>query len=73
VNPKVLRALILAICFAGGLFLPANAEDKKIALTFDDELRPAVLFHEDGLLDVLRRNDARATFFVLGFQVKSEP
>ncbi len=49
--------------------LPAMAADKLIALTFDDGPRPYVLFGQPGLLDVLDKNDVKATFFVMGWRL----
>lgn len=46
---------------------------KEIALTFDDEIRPTLFFGNGGLSETLKENDAHATFFVLGYQVKSSP
>jgi peptidoglycan/xylan/chitin deacetylase (PgdA/CDA1 family) len=55
--------------------LPALAQDKLIALTFDDGPRPYVLFGTKsphaapGLLDVLDQNQAKGTFFVTGWRL----
>ena len=70
---KALRFVIAVSCLLAGSMLPAKAQHKKIALTFDDELQPNILFSPGGLLGVLQVNRAQATFFVLGWQVKSDP
>lgn len=48
--------------------IPNN--DKSIYLTFDDGPTPGVT---DLLLDILRKHDAKATFFCLGKNVKKHP
>ncbi|MFB3814679.1 MAG: polysaccharide deacetylase family protein [Terriglobales bacterium] len=55
---------------------PASAAEKLIALTFDDGPRPYVLFGVrgaqppvPGLLDVLDRQQVKATFFVMGWRL----
>lgn len=74
-------ALCLLVCI--GLFasdksapkpVPSTAQ-KLIALTFDDGPRPYVLYGEGpaatsgGLLDVLQKNQAPATFFYMGWRL----
>src|ERR1700749_1174994 len=60
----------LALCS-----LSAFANDKLIALTFDDGPRPYVLFGmkdpqpTQGLLSVLDRHQVKATFFVMGWRL----
>ncbi len=55
--------------------LPLFAQQKLIALTFDDGPRPYVLYGQGpaqatgGLLDVLQRNHAPATFFYMGWRL----
>ena len=55
--------------------LPAFSADKLIALTFDDGPRPYVLFGTKapqatpGLLDVLDKDNVKATFFVVGWRL----
>ena len=51
----------------------APLSQKEIALTFDDEIRSSLFFGSGGLSEALEENGAHATFFVLGFQVKSSP
>lgn len=65
--PKVSAiAVLLAVC------LPAFANEKLIALTFDDGPRPYVLFGNEGkpgLISVLDQNNVNATFFVMGWRL----
>lgn len=52
--------------------LPALANEKLIALTFDDGPRPYVLFGmngKPGLINVLDQNNVNATFFVMGWRL----
>lgn len=51
----------------------ALTEQKEIVLTFDDEIRPSIFFGDGGLSETFKKNVAHATFFVLGYQVKSSP
>ncbi|MBI2046090.1 MAG: polysaccharide deacetylase family protein [Parcubacteria group bacterium] len=71
---KIFNAVAL-YCYI--LFLSSEAQafikQKEIALTFDDEIRSALFFGNGGLSETLKENDAHATFFVLGYQVKSSP
>lgn len=63
-----IAALALFCVFA----LPMFAAGKLIALTFDDGPRPYVLFSNNGnpgLLDVLDRQQVKATFFVMGWRL----
>ena len=49
-------------------------DDKiRLALTFDDEIRPVLFSGTDGIRSILDANKAPATFFVLGAQVRSSP
>jgi peptidoglycan/xylan/chitin deacetylase (PgdA/CDA1 family) len=53
----------------------ANASEKLVALTFDDGPRPYVLYgvkdpqSTQGLLDLLKKNDLKATFFYMGWRL----
>jgi peptidoglycan-N-acetylglucosamine deacetylase len=63
-----LLVLLLAVS------LPSFAADKLIALTFDDGPRPYVLLGDKvkqtpALLDVLDKNNVKATFFVMGWRL----
>lgn len=64
---------LLGMALSIGLFVPMLSSmprtSKEIALTFDDEIRPALFFGANGIQSTLNENEARATFFVLGFQV----
>ncbi|HET9698424.1 MAG TPA: polysaccharide deacetylase family protein, partial [Terriglobales bacterium] len=56
------------------LGIPAFSADKLIALTFDDGPRPYVLLGNKaagtpGLLDVLDKENVKATFFVMGWRL----
>ncbi len=67
------RTLSLLLLFLA-VNLPAFSADKLIALTFDDGPRPYVLFGDKAkqtpsLLDVLDRNNVKATFFVMGWRL----
>ena len=65
-------AVILCLLVSSNVFA---AERKLIALTFDDGPRPYVLYGEGpaqasgGLLDVLQKNHAPATFFYMGWRL----
>ncbi|OBZ09511.1 polysaccharide deacetylase family protein [Bacillus sp. FJAT-26390] len=54
----------------GEIVWEVPSEDKKIALTFDDGPYPATT---DIILDLLKKYDAKATFFVLGNKVERFP
>ena len=63
---------LLVLLFA--VSIPAFSADKLIALTFDDGPRPYVLFGDKtkqtpSLLDVLDKNNVKATFFVMGWRL----
>jgi peptidoglycan/xylan/chitin deacetylase (PgdA/CDA1 family) len=67
---RYLSQLVLLLAVS----LPAFSADKLIALTFDDGPRPYVLFGDKakqttGLLDVLDRQNVKATFFVMGWRL----
>lgn len=47
-----------------------NCKEKRIALTFDDGPHPRLTFK---ILDVLKKHDIKATFFVIGANVDSYP
>jgi peptidoglycan-N-acetylglucosamine deacetylase len=62
----------IAIVLLIAASLPALANEKLIALTFDDGPRPYVLFGENGkpgLISVLDQNHINATFFVMGWRL----
>lgn len=65
-------AVILCLLVSSSLFA---ADKRLIALTFDDGPRPYVLYGEGpaqasgGLLDVLQKNQAPATFFYMGWRL----
>ena len=74
---RLLR-LFAALCAMASFAISSLAADQKlIALTFDDGPRPYVLFGQRpagqpsaiGLLDLLDRNQVRATFFVMGWRL----
>ncbi|WP_223285197.1 polysaccharide deacetylase family protein [Paenibacillus sp. PL91] len=54
----------------GEIVWEVPTEDKKIALTFDDGPYPDTT---DKILDLLKKYDAKATFFVLGNKVERYP
>ncbi|WP_229776062.1 polysaccharide deacetylase family protein [Deinococcus ruber] len=54
----------------GGLLYHGSARQPLTALTFDDAPHP---MYEPLLLDLLRRADARATFFVIGRNARAYP
>lgn len=63
---------LLLLLFA--VSVPGFSADKLIALTFDDGPRPYVLFGDKAkqtpaLLDVLDKNNVKATFFVMGWRL----
>lgn len=63
---------LLVLLFA--VSIPAVSADKLIALTFDDGPRPYVLLGDKAkqtpaLLDVLDKNNVKATFFVMGWRL----
>ena len=65
---KLLVIAALALCCA----LPVLAQNKLIALTFDDGPRPYILYGADGvpgLLNVLDQQQVKATFFVMGWRL----
>ena len=66
----------IAVCAADkNVPKPTSMDRKLIALTFDDGPRPYVLYGEGpaqasgGLLDVLQKNQAPATFFYMGWRL----
>lgn len=66
------RLAVLALLLLSAL--PIFAADKLIALTFDDGPRPYVLLGNKaagtpGLLDVLDKENVKATFFVMGWRL----
>lgn len=54
----------------GPVFKFKNNEDKKIALTFDDGPHPVIT---KKILDILDKYGVKATFFVVGVNVKNYP
>ena len=54
----------------GGLLYRGNSRNALMALTFDDAPHP---MYEPLLLDLLRRNDVHATFFVIGRNARAYP
>lgn len=46
---------------------PLTADDKLIALTFDDGPNPT---HTNRILDILEKNNGKATFFVVGYNIE---
>ncbi len=66
--PRKIALLVLVFLAAA----PAFADEKLIALTFDDGPRPYVLFGKDGapgLISVLDQDHINATFFVMGWRL----
>jgi peptidoglycan/xylan/chitin deacetylase (PgdA/CDA1 family) len=64
-------SLLMLLC---AVSVPAFSADKLIALTFDDGPRPYVLFGDKtkqtpSLLEVLDKNNVKATFFVMGWRL----
>ena len=53
-----------------GSLVAVDTEQKAVALTFDDGPHPEFT---PRLLEVLRKHDARATFFMLGVQAEKHP
>src|SRR5690348_2333375 len=72
-----LRSLASLAAIVSFALSSAAADQKLIALTFDDGPRPYVLFGQRpagqpgaiGLLDLLDRNQVKATFFVMGWRL----
>jgi peptidoglycan/xylan/chitin deacetylase (PgdA/CDA1 family) len=65
---------LAAICLMFSLpVFCGSVPQREIALTFDDEIRPAIFLGVGGLAETLEVNQARATFFVLGYQVRATP
>lgn len=56
--------------YNGNIVWRGNASSKKIALTFDDGPFP---YYTAMILDILKKYDVRATFFVVGQMVKVYP
>lgn len=55
---------------SGNIVWRGNASSKKVALTFDDGPFP---YYTGMILDILKKYDVRATFFVVGQMVKTYP
>ena len=58
------------LCLLMLLGLNAHAEDKRIALTFDDG--PHIKYTLE-ILDILKENNATATFFIIGENAEAHP
>jgi len=56
--------------FPDSFFIRGNEEKKEVALTFDDGPDPK---NTPQILDILKENDIKATFFLVGQQVKEYP
>lgn len=56
--------------FFGGIINHVDTREKRVALTFDDGPEPG---RTEELLSVLRRHDARATFFLIGADIERRP
>lgn len=56
--------------FFGGIVNHVETREKLVALTFDDGPAPGMT---EELLSVLRRHDARATFFLIGADIERHP
>lgn len=61
---KVLKSLLCIFILSTNLY---SKDLKKIAFTFDDGPRPKIT---EEILDVLKENNAKATFFILGYNGK---
>ena len=66
---KAENAAIDAILKTTGIVSKAGAENKEVALTFDD----GPSSYTGGILDTLKKYDAKATFFTLGNQISEFP
>ena len=55
---------------AGSIYYSCDTEEKLVALTFDDGPHK---FRTPEILDILRENDVKATFFVVGAMVHEYP
>lgn len=56
--------------FFGGIIHHVDTREKRVALTIDDGPEPG---RTEELLSVLRRHDARATFFLIGADIERHP
>lgn len=67
----ILLIAILCVAFCITLFatevVPAETDEKVVYLTFDDGPTPNVT---DAILDVLKAHDVKATFFIVGKEIK---
>ncbi len=66
----VLFSFLTAFCSLGAerdVYHRVSTEEKVVAITFDDGPHPKTT---DAILDVLREQDAKATFFVIGQNLK---
>jgi peptidoglycan/xylan/chitin deacetylase (PgdA/CDA1 family) len=72
---KKIIALILLLfsveCFSqiGSLYCEGSKNTKKVALTFDDGPGKAT----EKILEILKENNIKATFFMLGVRVQNDP
>jgi len=60
---SVIFAVTAGASYADGAVRCVDREDKVVALTFDDGPHPTLT---EGILDLLEKYDARATFFIIG-------
>ena len=66
---KVTLLLALCLCLSASA-LPTRAEAPKMALTFDDGPHPV---YTPKILDILKENNIRATFFLIGENAEKHP
>ncbi len=71
---QTLFLLLLSLCFifpfslsASSITPPQETDEKAVYLTFDDGPTPKVT---EQILDVLKANDVKATFFIVGKEIK---
>ncbi len=67
---RQIRPPFLARKYFPGLVWRVNTVEKDLYLTFDDGPTPEVT---DSVLDMLKKHDAKATFFCLGKNIKKYP
>ena len=65
-----MRRLLILVCCLALLAMPVSAEEKYVALTFDDG--PSGRY-TDRLLDGLKERGAKATFLLCGYRIKEYP
>lgn len=61
---------IIQNLFSDNVLLLRSPDSEMVALTFDDGPHPE---HTPQILEILRKNDIKATFFLLGSQIKMYP